>query len=101
MIEMFKIDLCRKFLKQQRELSAINRKLKEQLKNSMNAKDEIVKLKSNIANLTDKCNNYVQEIEKLNYHNTEKNKKLEQYENEIEIMKETKERVLSDGKKII
>ena len=63
-----------------------NRKLKEQLKNSMNAKDEIVKLKSNVANLTDKCNNYVQEIEKLNYHNTEKNKKLEQYENEIEML---------------
>ena len=78
-----------------------NRKLKEQLKNSMNAKDEIVKLKSNVANLTDKCNNYVQEIEKLNYHNTEKNKKLEQYENEIEIMKETKENEIQRRKKAI
>ena len=44
-------------------------------------------------------NNYVHEIEKLNYHNMEKNKKLEQYENEIEIMKETKENEIQRRKK--
>eukprot|EP00943_MAST-04B_sp_MAST-4B-sp1_P009221 g9221.t1 len=78
-----------------------NRKLKDQLKSTINAKEEIQKLKLQIVESQNECTEYLKKLENLNYYNTEKNKKLEQCEHDIAMIKRAKESEVQRRKKAI